>query len=201
MRTIERVLIYFIYVFLITYLIFGLKFGLYLTIISTLLIQIFRLINYNRLKKEIKEYDLVYFPMRKEYLLSVIYLIAFLGLIVGVPLVMKYCFLIKIRPIESSELLIISIIVLFFTFSNLFSSDLTGKYIIGLNGLVSGLRYSDCIYWSEIDNLVFDDEKAIILVQRRHKTLLKMKIDKDYYCNNINFIKEKMDERILKPNT
>jgi hypothetical protein len=197
MRAIENVLIYLTMGLLGIYLMVGFPFDIYLIMTFGLIIYFFRFLNYNKLKAEIKQADIVSIPIKNNSGISSFLSILAILLIIGFFVSLDYLSVIKLRTFTGIDTFVI---LFLFPIINIISyikfSDLSNKYFIAANGIIGGFRFNDCISWASIDRIVVDNDKAVIRLQKDNKVLLKMKIQKKYFTDNIDIITKELNTKI-----
>ena len=197
MRAIENVLIYLTIGLLGIYLFFGFLFDVYLILTFGLIIYLFRFINYYKLKTLVKKADIISIPIRSKSGMSSFFSILSIILIIGSFVFLDYFNVIKLRTFSGIDKFVI---LFLFPIINIISyimfSDLSDKYFITENGLISGFRFNNHITWTNIDQVVVDNDKAIIRLQKDNKVLLKMKIETKYFIDNIESITKELNIKI-----
>jgi hypothetical protein len=197
MRQIESILSYSGMLLILIYLFYRLDWELYLLTAIGISSFIFSLRNYNKLKKEIKLHTPLSIPKRSE---SVIYTV--LSLVIGIGFIgllyyLNYKAIINIPDLTFPEKLILGFafpvlgLVTYFKFS-----DVADRYIITNNNIFNGVRYRDCLTLEKIHTFTVDNDKANINLMRSNKILMKMKIEKKYFNDNIDKIIDELKLRI-----
>jgi hypothetical protein len=80
--------------------------------------------------------------------------------------------------------------------SYIYFSDLSDCYLITDSALINGLRYNDRIQWSRVSDFEVDNNRSIVRLKRNDKTILDMKVDKDFFNENLDEIKVELTDRL-----
>lgn len=194
MRQIERTLEYFGIILLIIFLFHQHDLELYLLIVIGITINTFRFINYNKNKKYTKLSEPLIIPMKtSNYFLHDLFIIVVAFGIMGFYYYLGYINIIELRRFNYLGRVVFTIVLpILATVKFIKFSDLSDTYLITNIGIISGFRYNDFTKRVGIDSFVVDKDKAIIKIQKGKRVLLKMKIDRKYFNDNIDKISEEL---------
>jgi hypothetical protein len=196
MKILEKLLIYISLSLVTSYFFVDFPYEIYLILVFGLVIYFLRFRNY-RIIKRINDKDNAYkIPQRKNTLYNLAINAIFVLFLVLI-ITLSFTDFIKLREFTGiDKLVFLFIFPILSIVSYIYFSDLSDCYLITDSALINGLRYNDRIQWSRVSDFEVDNNRSIVRLKRNDKTILDMKVDKDFFNENLDEIKVELTDRL-----